>query len=68
MVAWVDEREGAAKQLVAGAEARGEYRCTGCGYGVTVYRQLPRCPMCGAEEAWEQLDWVPPFDEPLRPF
>ena len=55
MVAWVDEREGAAKQLVAGAKARGEYRCTGCGYGVTVYRQLPRCPMCGTE-SWEQLN------------
>lgn len=66
MVAWVDERAETAQRLAAGAEARGEYRCTGCGYGVTVYRQLPRCPMCGAEEAWEQLDWMPPFAEPSR--
>ena len=41
--------------LDAEARAKGEYRCAGCGYGVTIYRELPRCPMCG-EESWEQLD------------
>jgi hypothetical protein len=44
--------------LVAGARVKGEYRCVGCGYGVTIYRELPRCPMCGSE-SWEQLDWSP---------
>ena len=39
------------------------YRCTGCGYGVTVYSRLPRCPMCGAEDAWEQLDFVRTFKD-----
>ncbi len=59
MAAGVDAREDVASELVAGASARGEFRCTGCGYGVTVYRQLPRCPMCGAADGWEQLDWSP---------
>jgi len=45
-------------ELVAGARVKGEYRCTDCGYGVTVYRELPRCPMCGSE-SWEQLAWSP---------
>ena len=29
-----------------------------CGYGVTVYRQLPTCPMC-AGDTWEQSTWSP---------
>ncbi len=58
MAAWIEEREEAAAQLVAGERAKGEYRCLDCGYGVTVYRELPRCPMCGANE-WEPLDWMP---------
>ncbi len=33
--------------LVHGTVTRGDYRCAGCGYGVSVYRSLPRCPMCG---------------------
>ena len=37
----------------AGMAAKGEFHCAACGYGVTVYRSLPRCPMCGGEE-WEQ--------------
>jgi rubrerythrin len=41
--------------FAAGSAAKGEFRCTDCGYGVTVYRELPRCPMCGSE-SWEQLD------------
>ncbi len=30
----------------------GDYRCQECGYGVSVMRALPRCPMCGGVE-WE---------------
>jgi rubrerythrin len=41
-----------------GARVKGEFHCAECGYGVTVYRQLPRCPMCGGEQ-WEQSDWSP---------
>ena len=59
MAAWAEVREEVVQELIAGAPAKGEYRCTGCGYGVTVYSQLPRCPMCGADDAWEQLAWNP---------
>jgi rubrerythrin len=59
MAAGVDAHEELANELVAGMNAKGEYRCTGCGYGVTVYRTLPRCPMCGADDSWEQLEWSP---------
>ncbi len=54
------ETEGAhaALLLAAGVKVKGEYRCSGCGYGVTMYRELPSCPMCGAG-AWEQLAWSP---------
>jgi lipopolysaccharide biosynthesis regulator YciM len=31
---------------------RGDFRCMDCGYGVSVVRALPHCPMCGAS-AWE---------------
>jgi rubrerythrin len=58
MAAWLEAREEAAVQLVTGVRAKGEYRCSDCGYGVTIYRELPRCPMCGSE-SWEQLDWSP---------
>lgn len=43
---------------VAGVRAKGEFRCLGCGYGVTVYRHLPECPMCHAT-AWERVPWRP---------
>jgi hypothetical protein len=42
----------------AGAPVKGEFHCAECGYGVTVYRTLPVCPMCGGGE-WEQSDWSP---------
>jgi rubrerythrin len=58
MAAWVEVHEEAAEQLVAGSRAKGEYRCSECGYGITVNRELPRCPMCRSE-SWEQLDWSP---------
>jgi len=42
----------------AGARVKGEFHCAECGYGVTVYRALPVCPMCGGEH-WEQSAWSP---------
>ena len=42
----------------SGARAKGEFHCSECGYGVTVFSVLPRCPMCGGA-AWEQSDWSP---------
>jgi rubrerythrin len=42
----------------AGQHVKGEFHCTECGYGVTVFRELPRCPMCGCE-SWEQSTWSP---------
>jgi rubrerythrin len=42
----------------AGTSAKGEYHCSDCGYGVTVFRALPRCPMCGGK-SWEQSTWSP---------
>jgi hypothetical protein len=47
-------------ELVArtGMQVKGEYQCAGCGYGVTIYRMLPRCPMCSGEE-WESAPWSP---------
>lgn len=44
--------------LAAGQNAKGEFHCAECAYGVTVFRALPRCPMCGCE-AWEQSTWSP---------
>ena len=41
-----------------GARVKGEFHCSECGYGVTVYRTLPVCPMCGGEQ-WEQSAWSP---------
>jgi rubrerythrin len=45
--------------LAAGAPAVGEFRCSECGYGVSVYRALPICPMCGGV-TWEHGPWSPP--------
>ena len=42
----------------AGKSVKGEFHCADCGYGVAVYRELPRCPMCGGE-SWEQTAWSP---------
>jgi rubrerythrin len=44
--------------VAAGARVKGEFHCAECGYGVTVYRALPVCPMCGGNE-WEQSAWSP---------
>ena len=42
----------------SGASAKGEFHCSGCGYGVTIVRELPQCPMCGGI-VWEQSTWSP---------
>jgi rubrerythrin len=48
---------------VAGTRAKGEFRCAGCGYGVTVYRALPTCPMCQGA-SWERT----PARSPASPY
>ncbi len=48
---------------------RAEYRCAACGYGIIVYGQPPRCPMC-SEPRWEHVEWRPfsqLLDFPLAP-
>ncbi len=57
MATWLEVPDGVAA-LAAGVRTKGEYRCSGCGYGVTIYRELPRCPMCGAG-SWEESAWTP---------
>jgi hypothetical protein len=42
----------------AGTPVKGEFHCADCGYGVTVHRALPDCPMC-AGSSWIQADWSP---------
>jgi rubrerythrin len=42
----------------AGTQAKGEFHCSDCGYGVTVQARLPVCPMC-AGRGWEQSTWSP---------
>ena len=42
----------------AGETVKGEFHCSDCGYGVTIVRALPVCPMCGGS-SWEQSDWHP---------
>ena len=52
----------------AGESAKGEFRCAECGYGITVCRELPVCPMCSGE-SWEPGSWSPfarAPDAPLR--
>ncbi len=47
-----------ATEWVSGMRAKGEFRCSDCGYGITVYRALPDCPMCRGTE-WVRVDWRP---------
>jgi hypothetical protein len=42
----------------AGQSAKGEFHCSECGYGVTIVRALPPCPMFGGT-AWERSLWSP---------
>ena len=41
-----------------GQSVKGEFHCAACGYGVTIVRALPICPMCGGR-SWEQSTWSP---------
>jgi rubrerythrin len=41
-----------------GQSVKGEFHCAECGYGVTIVRALPICPMCGGR-SWEQSSWSP---------
>jgi rubrerythrin len=41
---------------LAGTAADGDFRCSECGYGVTVHANLPQCPMC-AGTSWEPAVW-----------
>lgn len=41
--------------FVMGAVVVGEFRCSECGYGISISRvQLPLCPMCGGT-SWEPI-------------
>ena len=40
----------AAGVSTAGIPERGDFLCLSCGYGVSIWRALPECPMCGAAE------------------
>ena len=42
----------------AGQTVKGEFHCSGCGYGVTIVRALPVCPMCRGT-SWERSAWSP---------
>jgi len=42
----------------AGDPVKGEFHCSECGYGVTIVRALPLCPMCGGK-SWEPTTWSP---------
>jgi rubrerythrin len=42
----------------AGTVASGEYQCAECGYGITVRRTLPECPMCRGVQ-WEEPSTSP---------
>lgn len=42
----------------AGAPTKGEFHCAECGYGVTVTRTLPTCPMCAGSD-WQRSTWSP---------
>jgi rubrerythrin len=44
--------------LAAGQSVKGEFHCSDCGYGVTIVRALPLCPMCGGK-SWERFAWSP---------
>ena len=45
----------------SGTAVNGEFRCSGCGYGVTLQSKLPHCPMC-AGTTWERVSASPPSE------
>jgi rubrerythrin len=55
--AWIRVREEPeyVEFRAAGTPAHGTFRCSACGYGVTINAELPRCPMCGGK-TWEPED------------
>ena len=54
----VSEAPTGRKLSAAGDHAKGEFRCTDCGYAITVCRELPPCAMCGCE-TWQAGLWRP---------
>jgi len=52
------EADGYVAVQAAGDRAVGAFRCSECGYGVTVLETLPSCPMCRGT-AWERSAWSP---------
>ena len=40
--------------FMTGEPVVGEFRCSDCGYGVSLSRTLPLCPMCGGT-SWEPI-------------
>lgn len=36
----------------------GDYACCRCGYRISSFGTLPRCPMCG-DHAWRLMAWRP---------
>jgi rubrerythrin len=54
----VPEKDDFVRFWAAGDRAKGEYHCSECGYGVTVFTKLPVCPMCSCT-TWEQSTWSP---------
>ncbi len=62
------EAAGYVEFVATGQPAVGEFHCAECGYGVTVQRQLPLCPMCGGT-SWEAAPWnrfMYPASPPLQ--
>jgi predicted RNA-binding Zn-ribbon protein involved in translation (DUF1610 family) len=51
--------------VTTGTAVAGAFRCSSCGYGVTVQTALPTCPMCGGT-TWEQ-DASSPSHREQRP-
>jgi hypothetical protein len=54
----VDATADYVKFWAAGESGKGDFRCSDCSYGVTVYTTLPVCPMC-AGSSWEPVAWSP---------
>jgi Zn finger protein HypA/HybF involved in hydrogenase expression len=38
------------KPHIAGTPISGDFVCRVCSYGVSIFRALPTCPMCGGSE------------------
>ena len=60
-----EDADGYVEFWQAGVAAKGEFHCAECSYGVTVFKTLPTCPMCGGD-TWELAAWSP-FRREARP-